>query len=247
MAPNIATNTAVELDELLAFVRPRHRAILLTTRSDGRPQGSPLTCGVDDAGRIVVSTYPERAKTRNAKRDARVSVIVLSDEWNGPWVQVDGSAEVIDSPESAEPLVEYFRNISGEHPDWDEYRAAMVKQGKSIIRITWSGGGRSPPAASRPVWRPTAERTAGDGGRRDRRGAEYAFQRSRIAFQRSCNAPRRSRIASMPAISRSRAKVKSRSRISSTVSPPRASITSCEDSMMSLRCGWSRIVAIACW
>lgn len=141
MASNIATNTAVELDALLAFVRPRHRAILLTTRSDGRPQGSPLTCGVDDAGRIVVSTYPERAKTRNAKRDERVSVIVLSDEWDGPWVQIDGSAEVIDSPDSVEPLVEYFRTISGEHPDWDEYRAAMVKQGKSIIRITperWS-------------------------------------------------------------------------------------------------------------
>ncbi|WP_328920541.1 PPOX class F420-dependent oxidoreductase [Streptomyces sp. NBC_00208] len=136
MAPNIATNTAVELDELLAFVRPRHRAILLTTRSDGRPQGSPLTCGVDDSGRVVVSTYPERAKARNAKRDERVSVIVLSDDWDGAWVQIDGSAEVIDAPDSVEPLVEYFRNISGEHPDWDEYRAAMVKQGKSIIRIT---------------------------------------------------------------------------------------------------------------
>lgn len=141
MAPNIATNTIVKLDELLAFVRPRHRAVLLTTRSDGRPQGSPLTCGVDDAGRIVISTYPERAKTRNAKRDDRVSLIVLSDEWDGPWVQIDGSAEVIDSPDSVEPLVEYFRTISGEHPDWDEYRAAMVKQGKSIIRVTperWS-------------------------------------------------------------------------------------------------------------
>ncbi|MER5501704.1 PPOX class F420-dependent oxidoreductase [Streptomyces sp. NPDC002466] len=136
MAPNIATNTTVELDGLLAFVRPRHRAILLTARADGRPQGSPLTCGVDDAGRIVVSTYPERAKTRNAKRDPRVSVIVLSDEWSGPWVQIDGVAEVIDAPESVEPLVEYFRNISGEHPDWDEYRTAMVEQGKSIIRIT---------------------------------------------------------------------------------------------------------------
>ncbi|MFI2784058.1 PPOX class F420-dependent oxidoreductase [Streptomyces sp. ALB3] len=136
MAPDIATNTTVELRELLDFVRPRHRAILLTTRSDGRPQGSPLTCGVDDAGRIVVSTYPERAKTRNARRDERVSVIVLSDDWNGPWVQIDGSAEVIDSPDSVEPLVEYFRNISGEHPDWDEYRTAMLKQGKSLIRIT---------------------------------------------------------------------------------------------------------------
>ncbi|MFJ9528451.1 PPOX class F420-dependent oxidoreductase [Streptomyces cyaneofuscatus] len=136
MAPNIATNTAVDLDELLAFVRPRHRAILLTARADGRPQGSPLTCGVDDAGRIVMSTYPERAKTRNAKRDERVSLIVLSDEWDGPWVQVDGVAEVLDAPDSVEPLVEYFRNISGEHPYWDEYRAAMVKQGKSIIRVT---------------------------------------------------------------------------------------------------------------
>ncbi|MFI7239604.1 PPOX class F420-dependent oxidoreductase [Streptomyces cyaneofuscatus] len=136
MAPDIATNTAVDLDELLAFVRPRHRAVLLTARADGRPQGSPLTCGVDDAGRIVMSTYPERAKTRNAKRDERVSVIVLSDAWDGPWVQVDGVAEVLDAPDSVEPLVEYFRNISGEHPDWDEYRAAMVKQGKSIIRVT---------------------------------------------------------------------------------------------------------------
>ncbi|MBT2380572.1 pyridoxamine 5'-phosphate oxidase [Streptomyces sp. CB00316] len=136
MAPDIATNTAVDLDELLAFVRPRHRAILLTARADGRPQGSPLTCGVDDAGRIVMSTYPERAKTRNARRDERVSVIVLSDAWDGPWVQVDGVAEVLDAPESVEPLVEYFRNISGEHPDWDEYRAAMVKQGKSVIRVT---------------------------------------------------------------------------------------------------------------
>ncbi|MET9493885.1 PPOX class F420-dependent oxidoreductase [Streptomyces sp. NPDC006552] len=136
MAPNIATNTRVSLDELLDFVRPRHRALLITARADGSPQASPLTCGVDDSGRIVMSTYPERAKTRNAKRNPRVSVLVLSDEWNGPWVQVDGTAEVIDSPDSVEPLVEYFRNISGEHPDWDEYRQAMLKQGKSIIRVT---------------------------------------------------------------------------------------------------------------
>ncbi|QYX78931.1 PPOX class F420-dependent oxidoreductase [Streptomyces akebiae] len=136
MARNIATNTSVSLEELLDFVRPRHRALLLTRRSDGGPQASPLTCGVDGSGRIVVSTYPERAKTRNAKRDERVSVVVLSDDWDGPWVQIDGTAEVLDSPDSVEPLVEYFRNISGEHPDWDEYREAMVKQGKSIIRIT---------------------------------------------------------------------------------------------------------------
>ncbi|AWW38725.1 pyridoxamine 5'-phosphate oxidase [Streptomyces sp. AS58] len=136
MAPNIATNTRVSLDELLDFVRPRHRAILFTRRADGSPQASPLTCGVDDSGRIVVSTYPERAKTRNAKRDPRVGVLVLSDDWNGPWVQIDGTAEVIDTPDSVEPLVEYYRNIAGEHPDWAEYREAMARQGKSIIRVT---------------------------------------------------------------------------------------------------------------
>ncbi|MCT2594385.1 PPOX class F420-dependent oxidoreductase [Streptomyces sp. N2-109] len=136
MSPSVASNTRVERAELLDFVRPRHHAILLTRRADGTPQGSPLSCGVDDAGRIVVSTYPERAKTRNARRDPAVSLIVLSDDWNGPWVQIDGEAEVIDVPEAVEPLVEYFRAISGEHPDWDEYRAAMLRQGKSLIRIT---------------------------------------------------------------------------------------------------------------
>ncbi|MEV0369544.1 PPOX class F420-dependent oxidoreductase [Streptomyces sp. NPDC050636] len=136
MSPSIATNTRVELPELLEFVRPRHRAILLTRRADGTPQGSPLTCGVDSSGRLVMSTYPERAKVRNARRVSSVSVMVLSDEWNGPWVQIDGDAEVIDAPDSVEPLVEYYRSISGEHPDWDEYRAAMLKQGKSLIRVT---------------------------------------------------------------------------------------------------------------
>jgi PPOX class probable F420-dependent enzyme len=134
--PNIATNTTVDLAGLLDFVQARHRALLLTTRADGRPQASPLTCGVDSAGRLVISTYPERAKTRNARRDPRVSVVVLSDEWNDPWVQIDGTAEVIDVPDSVEPLVEYFRVIAGEHPDWGEYRAAMVRQGKSLIRVS---------------------------------------------------------------------------------------------------------------
>ena len=136
MPRTIATNTAVGLEALLDFVRPRHRALLITRRADGTPQASPLTCGVDDSGRLVMSTYPERAKTANARRDAAVSVVILSDEWNGPWVQIDGDAEVIDTPDSVEPLVEYYRNIAGEHPDWDEYREAMAKQGKSLIRVT---------------------------------------------------------------------------------------------------------------
>jgi PPOX class probable F420-dependent enzyme len=136
VARKIATNTVVSRDELLEFIRPRHQAIVITTRADGRPQASPVTCGVDEQGRIVVATYPERAKTRNARRDQHVSVLVLSDDFGGPWVQVDGTAEVLDIPDAVEPLVDYFRSISGEHPDWAEYRAAMVAQGKSLLRVT---------------------------------------------------------------------------------------------------------------
>jgi PPOX class probable F420-dependent enzyme len=136
VARTIATNTTADREQLLEFLRPRHHAILMTTRRDGRPQSSPNTCGVDTEGRIVISTYPERAKAANVRRDPRVSVCVLSDDFGGPWVQVDGVAEVLDLPESVEPLVEYFRVISGEHPDWDEYRQAMRDQGKSLIRIT---------------------------------------------------------------------------------------------------------------
>ena len=136
MPRTIATTEHVDRDALVAFITPRHHAILMTTRADGRPQASPVTCGVDPEGRIVVSTYPERAKTANARRDPRVSVCVLSDDFGGAWVQVDGLAEVLDLPEALEPLVDYFRCISGEHPDWDEYREAMVRQGKSLIRVT---------------------------------------------------------------------------------------------------------------
>ncbi|WP_097187211.1 PPOX class F420-dependent oxidoreductase [Ornithinimicrobium cerasi] len=141
MPRTIATTTDVGLEELLDFVRPRHNLVLITSRADGRPQASPVTGGVDDRGRIVISTYPERAKTTNARRDPRVSVVVLSDDFGGAWVQVDGECEVIDCPESVEPLVDYFRAVAGEHPDWAEYREAMVTQGKSLLRITptrWS-------------------------------------------------------------------------------------------------------------
>jgi PPOX class probable F420-dependent enzyme len=135
VSPQIAVNTAVTREELLDFVSSRHHAVVITTRADGRPQASPVTCGVDD-GKIVVATYPERAKTRNARRNPRVTVLVLSDDFGGPWVQVDGTADVLDVPEAIEPLVGYFRSISGEHPDWDEYREAMARQGKSLLRIT---------------------------------------------------------------------------------------------------------------
>jgi PPOX class probable F420-dependent enzyme len=136
MARQIATNDTVDRAALVEFLRPRHRLILSTERSDGSPQMSPVTSGVDAEGRIVIATYPQRAKVTNLRARPAASACVLSDEWNGPWVQVSGTAEVVDLPDAVEGLVEYFRSISGEHPDWDEYRQAMVDQGKCLIRLT---------------------------------------------------------------------------------------------------------------
>jgi PPOX class probable F420-dependent enzyme len=139
--PRTATADRVDRAALLEFLRPRHRAVLVTRRSSGGPQLSPVTCGVDGEGRIVISTYPQRAKVANLRRDPTVSLCVLSDDWDGPWVQVDGAAEVLDLPEALEPLVDYYRAISGEHPDWAEYREAMTRQGKSLVRIAVTGWG----------------------------------------------------------------------------------------------------------
>ncbi|MHA3701520.1 PPOX class F420-dependent oxidoreductase [Jatrophihabitans sp. YIM 134969] len=134
--PKTATADRVDRDALLEFIRPRHHGIVVTTRRDGRPQLSPVACGIDPEGRILISTYPERAKTANVRRDPRVSMLFLSDDFDDAWVQVDGSGEVLDMPEAVEDFVTYFRSISGEHPDWDEYREAMQRQGKSLLRIT---------------------------------------------------------------------------------------------------------------
>jgi PPOX class probable F420-dependent enzyme len=136
MPRTIATTTTVDRDGLLEFVRPRHHFVLITRRAGGAPQASPVTGGVDGEGRLVISTYPQRAKVRNARRDTRVSVLVLSQDFGDAWVQLDGECEVLDLPDALEPLVDYYRAIAGEHPDWDEYREAMRVQGKSLLRIT---------------------------------------------------------------------------------------------------------------
>jgi PPOX class probable F420-dependent enzyme len=155
MARSISTTTQVDRDGMLEFVRPRHRMLVATTRADGRPQMSPVSGGVDAEGRIVISTYPSRAKTRNASRRPAASVLVLSDDWNDAWIQVDGEAEVLHMPEAADGLVDYYRCIAGEHPDWAEYRAAMALHDKALLRITptrWSPiatGGFPPDVAAR--------------------------------------------------------------------------------------------------
>jgi PPOX class probable F420-dependent enzyme len=130
VAPKIATADVVGFSELLDFIRPRHRMVLTTFRADGSLQSSPVSGGVDEQGRVVIASYPGRAKSVNIRRTPKASLVVLSDEFNGAYVQIDGDAEVIDLPEAVELLVDYFRVIAGEHPDWQDYRRAMVEQGK---------------------------------------------------------------------------------------------------------------------
>jgi PPOX class probable F420-dependent enzyme len=139
--PRTATADRVDRAALLEFLRLRHRAVLLTRRASGGVQLSPVAFGVDAEERVVVSTYPQRAKVANVRRRPAVSLCVLSDDWDGAWVLVDGEGEVLDLPAALEPLVEYYRSISGEHPDWAEYRAAMVRQGKALLRVTITGWG----------------------------------------------------------------------------------------------------------
>jgi PPOX class probable F420-dependent enzyme len=135
MPRQIARADVVGQPELLDFIRPRHRMVLTTFRRDGSLQSSPVTGGVDTEGRIVIASYPQRAKTANIRRRPEASVVVMSDDFNGAYVQVDGAAEVVDLPDALDPLVEYYRSIAGEHPDWDDYRRAMVDQGKCLLRV----------------------------------------------------------------------------------------------------------------
>lgn len=135
MARKLATEDIVGREELLAFVRPRHQWVLVTLRNDGRPQTSPVTGGVSPAGRLVVSTYPQRDKVVNLHRDPRVTVCVLSDHFGGAWVQIDGTAVITEGADAVDDMVDYYRSVSGEHPDWDEFRQAMIRQGKCLITI----------------------------------------------------------------------------------------------------------------
>jgi PPOX class probable F420-dependent enzyme len=123
------------------FLRVHHHAVLATTRSDGRPQLSPVTAGVDDEGRILVSTRETAMKARNLARDPRVSLCLLTDGFFGEWMQAEGTAEIVRLPEAMDLLVDYYRRISGEHPDWNDYRDAMSREQRVMVRITITRAG----------------------------------------------------------------------------------------------------------
>ena len=123
------------------FLRVHHHAVLATMRADGRPQLSPITAGVDDEGRVLISTRETAMKARNLARDPRASLCVLNDGFFGEWMQVEGTAEIIHLPEAMDLLVDYYRRISGEHPDWDDYREAMRRERRVIARVTITRAG----------------------------------------------------------------------------------------------------------
>src|SRR5580704_4034271 len=123
------------------FLRANHRAVLATARADGRPQLSPVTCAVDDAGLVLISTRETAVKTRNLRRNPAASLCVFTDAFFGQWVQVDGAAEIISLPDAMDHLIDYYRRVSGEHPDWDDYRAAMIRDRRVIVRITITRAG----------------------------------------------------------------------------------------------------------
>jgi PPOX class probable F420-dependent enzyme len=131
----------MDLDRAREFLRANHRAVLATFRRDGRPQLSPVTCAVDGEGLVLVSTREPAMKARNLRRDPRASLCVMNDGFFGEWVSVEGDAEIIPLPDAMDLLVEYYRRISGEHPDWDDYRAAMVRDRRVILRITITRAG----------------------------------------------------------------------------------------------------------
>ncbi|HZG94487.1 MAG TPA: PPOX class F420-dependent oxidoreductase [Mycobacteriales bacterium] len=131
----------MDLDLAREFIESNHHAVLATYRADGRPQMSPVSVAIDGDGFAVVSTREPAMKTRNVRRDPRVSLCVLTDDFYSGWVYVDGRADVVTLPEAMEPLIDYYRRISGEHPDWADYRAAMERDHRVLLRITLEHAG----------------------------------------------------------------------------------------------------------
>lgn len=127
----------MEIDEAREFVRQHHRAVLATLRSDGGLQMSPVLVAVDDEGRAIVSTREAAMKTKNLRQDPRAFLCVLTNAFFGDWVRVDGTADVVSLPEALEPLVDYYRRVAGEHEDWDDYREAMRRDQRVLLRITF--------------------------------------------------------------------------------------------------------------
>jgi len=126
----------MDIAEAVAFIADHHRAVLATTRADGSTQMAPVAAAVDSAGRVLVSTRATAYKTAHVRRTGRAALLVMNDGFFGQWVQVEGPVAVVELPEALDVLVDYYRRVSGEHPDWDDYRQAMVAEQRVVLRMT---------------------------------------------------------------------------------------------------------------
>ncbi len=126
----------MEISDALDFLRSNHKSVLIAYKQDGNLQPSPVNHGVDGSGRVVISSREPAFKVRNLRRTPRATLCAFTDNFYGPWVAVDGTVEIISLPDAMEPLVDLYRQIQGEHPDWEDYRAAMVRDERLIIAIT---------------------------------------------------------------------------------------------------------------
>ncbi len=133
----------MDIAEALEFIRTNSQAVLATTRRDGRPQLSPVNVVVNTAGQVVLSSRATAIKVKNLRRDPHAAVCVTTTAFYGDWCQVEGSVTVVDLPEAMDGLVDYYRSASGEHPDWDEYRAAMVSERRVLVVIDVQRAGPS--------------------------------------------------------------------------------------------------------
>lgn len=132
----------MDLDEAREYIRTHHHAVLATLRRDGTPQMSPVGAAVDDDGRVIVSSRETAMKVKNLRRQPRAWVCVFPDSfWGQEFVQVEGDVSVVSLPDAMEPLVDYYRKISGEHPDWDDYRTAMEREQRVLIRLDLTRAG----------------------------------------------------------------------------------------------------------
>jgi PPOX class probable F420-dependent enzyme len=123
-------------DQARQFVADNHRAVMITRRSAGGLQTSPVTVGIDSDGKVVISTREAAYKVRNLRRRPTATLCVFTDSFFGSWVQIEGAAEIVPLPQAMDGLIDYYRRISGEHPDWDDYRRAMVDQRRVLVRVS---------------------------------------------------------------------------------------------------------------
>ena len=131
----------MDLAEAISFAGENHRSVLATHRQDGSIQQSPVVHAVDASGRVMISTRAPAMKVHNIRRDPRVSLCAFSDAFFGSWALLIGTAEIVSRPEAMPLLEETYRQVAGEHKDWDEFRKAMDDQQRVIVRITATAGG----------------------------------------------------------------------------------------------------------